>query len=111
MGLLVVTIYSFVFTDRYGASLFAIADAPDSMRGAFSEKCDRIAQVGRLSKREADVLRLIAKGRSTPRIQEELSISVNTVNSHTSHIYQKLGIHSRQELLDLLESTAPASSE
>ena len=111
MGLLVVTIYSFVFTDRYGASLFAIADAPDSMQGAFSEKCDRIAQVGRLSKREADVLRLIAKGRSTPRIQEELSISVNTVNSHTSHIYQKLGIHSRQELLDLLESTAPASSE
>ena len=45
MGLLVVTIYSFVFTDRYGASLFArLADAPDSMQGAFSEKCDRIAR-------------------------------------------------------------------
>ena len=32
---------------------------------------------------------------------------MNTVNTHTSHIYQKLKIHSRQELLDLLENMAP----
>lgn len=111
MGLLVVTIYSFIFTDRYGASLFVTIDLLDHAQDAFAEKCDRLIRVGKLSKREADVLRLIAKGRSTPRIQEELRVSMNTVNSHTSHIYQKLGIHSRQELLDLMESTAPENRE
>lgn len=56
------------------------------------------------------MLALIAKGRSAPRIQSELHVSMNTVNSHTSHIYQKLKVHSRQELLDLIEETAPQES-
>ena len=36
-------------------------------------------------------------------IEQELVLSYNTVKTHIKHIYQKLGVHSRQELLDLIE--------
>jgi len=49
----------------------------------------------------------VARGRPAPRIGEERHLAMNTVNTHTSHICQKLKIHSRQELLDLLENMAP----
>ncbi len=66
-----------------------------------------------LSARERDVLRLLAEGRSSARIQEELCIAAGTVNYHTRNIYSKMGVHSRQELIDLVqaqetESIAPA---
>ncbi|MFR1167090.1 MAG: helix-turn-helix domain-containing protein [Adlercreutzia equolifaciens] len=35
-------------------------------------------------------------------IAETLFISENTVRSHSKHIYQKLGVHPKQEVLDLL---------
>lgn len=68
--------------------------------------CDELADRGRLSAREIDVLRLLARGRTTARIEAELGISSNTVNTHVRHVFQKLGVHSRQELLDLLERAA-----
>ena len=46
---------------------------------------------------------LVAKGRSTPRICEELDISQGTVNTHLTHIYKKLDVHDKQQLLDVLE--------
>ena len=107
LGLLVVAIYSFVFTDRSYAPSFVAADGPAPSGETVEERCDRLVRVGSLSRRESDVLRLVAKGRSAPRICEELHLAMNTVNTHTSHIYQKLKIHSRQELLDLLENMAP----
>lgn len=57
-----------------------------------------------LSPREADVLELLARGRDVPYIAEELVISKNTVRSHTKNIFAKTGVHSRQELIDLVES-------
>ncbi len=56
-----------------------------------------------LSARESEVLGYLAKGRSQPYIREELVLSKNTVATHVKHIYQKLGVHSKQELLDLFE--------
>ena len=79
--------------------------------GDIQLKCDRLARIGKLTKRESEILVLIAHGRSTPRIQEELMLSANTVNSHTRNVYRKLGIHSRQELLDMVERTAPEDAE
>ena len=58
-----------------------------------------------LTQRESDVLAYLAAGRTQPWIAEALHISENTVGSHVRHIYQKAGVHSRQELLDLLVST------
>ena len=56
-----------------------------------------------LSRRETDVFALIAHGRSIPYVAETLTISENTVRSHVRRIYDKLGVHSKQELIDLVE--------
>jgi DNA-binding NarL/FixJ family response regulator len=45
---------------------------------------------GRLSVRETEVLRLVARGFTNQRIASELSISERTVNSHLVHIFNKL---------------------
>jgi LuxR family maltose regulon positive regulatory protein len=50
-----------------------------------------------LSERELDVLRLLPTNLSNTEIAEELYISRNTVRSHVGHIYDKLGVHSREE--------------
>jgi len=57
----------------------------------------REPESARLSPREAEVLRLIARGRSNAKIAEELVISPNTVNRHVSNIYAKTGAANRAE--------------
>ena len=66
--------------------------------------CAALAQDRGLSGRETEILGYLARGRSQPYIREELVLSKNTVATHVKHIYQKLNVHSRQELLDLIES-------
>ena len=53
---------------------------------------------------------LIAQGRSVTSISETLVISVSTVQTHSKNLYRKLEIHSRQELLDLIEDAKPRVS-
>jgi DNA-binding NarL/FixJ family response regulator len=48
-----------------------------------------------LSPREAEVLKLVARGLTNARIAKELFISPNTVNRHLNSIYHKLGVTSR----------------
>jgi LuxR family maltose regulon positive regulatory protein len=50
-----------------------------------------------LSDRELDVLRLLDSDLSGPAIARELSVSVNTVRTHTQHIFTKLGVTNRRE--------------
>jgi two-component system response regulator NreC len=52
-----------------------------------------------LSEREVDVLRLIALGHTNTEIAKQLFISVRTVETHRSHIQQKLLLTSRSELV------------
>ena len=42
----------------------------------------------------------LAQGNSQKNIAEKLYISVDTVKTHTNSIYRKLGVHSKQELID-----------
>ncbi|MCL4822393.1 MAG: response regulator transcription factor [Vicinamibacteria bacterium] len=53
----------------------------------------------RLTDREKQVLRLVAEGRANKEVAEELGISVKTAMSHREHLMQKLGLHSRTELV------------
>ena len=68
--------------------------------------CDAVASKYGLTARERDVLALLARGRTQPYIREALLLSKNTVSSHVQHIYAKLGVHSKQELIDLVEAKA-----
>ena len=54
-----------------------------------------------LTEREEEVLDLLVAGRSVPYISEKLMVSANTVKTHVRHIYAKLDVHNRQELLDV----------
>jgi DNA-binding NarL/FixJ family response regulator len=52
-------------------------------------------EVGPLSPREIEVLRLVAAGRTNHAIATELFVSERTVHRHVSNIFDKLGVHSR----------------
>ncbi len=52
----------------------------------------------RLTSREFEVLRLIARGYTYREIGERLFISVKTVETHVSHVLKKLQMSSRHEL-------------
>ena len=64
-----------------------------------------------LSERELDVLRLLGSDLDGPDIARELTVSLNTVRTHTKNIYAKLGVNSRRAAvrrgkeLDLLSRT------
>jgi DNA-binding NarL/FixJ family response regulator len=51
-----------------------------------------------LTDREADVLELIQAGHSNAEIAAQLHIGVETVRTHSRHIYRKLGVSSRRDL-------------
>ena len=68
------------------------------------------ALVDPLSERELDVLRLLKTDLDGPDIARQLTVSVNTIRTHTKNIYAKLGVNSRRAAvrraaeLDLLAS-------
>ena len=51
----------------------------------------------RLTERELEVLRLVAKGLNNREVAKELFISENTVKNHVRNILEKLQLHSRME--------------
>ncbi len=83
----------------------ATAAADDEAQAhALDQQCARLAQEYALTEREGEVFRLLARGRNVPFIEEELIISRNTIKTHIKHIYQKMDLHSQQELIDLAET-------
>ena len=55
-----------------------------------------------LTKREKEVLLLLAQGYSNKAIAEKLFIEEQTVRNHVSMIYSKIGIHDRIEVMLLV---------
>ena len=55
------------------------------------------AYPGGLTRREVEVLRLIAQGKSNREIGAELVLSLRTVERHMVNIYSKLDIHSKAQ--------------
>ena len=69
------------------------------------ELATRVAAVAReykLSTREEEVLLLLGQRKTVGIIERELFIANGTAKAHVRHIYQKLDIHTRQELFDML---------
>lgn len=54
-----------------------------------------------LTQREIEILRLLARGRDTQAIADELTISSNTVRTHLQNIFAKLGAHSKLEAVSM----------
>ena len=83
-----------------GATPMPAARTPEE---AFAARCKAIASEFSLTPREAEVFAMLARGRDRAYIEEALVVSRNTVKAHVKHVYAKPGIHSHQELLDLVE--------
>jgi len=80
-------------------------DASINRSGFFYQKCEQVAKNHDLSARQQEVLTMLAKGRNAEYITEKLVISSHTAKAHIYNIYQKTGVHSRQELMNLVEET------
>ena len=79
-------------------------EAPAAPEAAIDTRCAHLASVHGLTEREGEVFALLARGRNGAFIQEECRVTRNTAKTHIRHIYQKLGVHTQQELIDLVES-------
>ena len=94
---------SFSFTETI-RDVEPIQPLPSSEAGAsLADRCDQLSEAAGLTEREREIFLMLAKGRNTRFIQEQLVISPNTVRSHIKHLYVKLDVHSQQELIDLVE--------
>lgn len=83
----------------------SVEEASFQRPGNFYMKCEIVSKRYGLSHRQREVLSMLAKGRNADYITEKLIISSHTAKAHIYNIYQKTGVHSRQELMDLVENT------
>lgn len=70
---------------------------------SLDDRCRDAAAAFGLTERETEIFMLLARGRDVGYIEKTLFISRNTVNTHRKNLYRKLGIHTQQELLSLIE--------
>lgn len=67
-------------------------------------KITMLANTYNLSEREREVLLLAAKGYTARAIAQTLHVSQSTAQTHISRIYTKMEVHSKQELITVIES-------
>ena len=91
--------------DPFAAMAASVAQpsAASESLGPLEIRLQAIADRYALSARETAVAQLVARGYTADRIAAREGLSINTVRTHTKNLYRKLGIHSRQELIDLAE--------
>jgi two-component system nitrate/nitrite response regulator NarL len=73
-----------------------VSDAPSLLRSLEAER--RRRRAFGLTRRELEIVRMVVAGYTNKEIAEQFSIGENTVKSHLTHIFNKLGASSRVEL-------------
>lgn len=63
------------------------------------KKCRAVAKAFQLTTKEEETLLLLVKNKSTATIADELFVSKNTVRTHIRNLYNKLDVHSREEVI------------
>lgn len=93
-------------------------EAEDAARAALQAEtdayrltCEEIGGENGLSRRQTEVLYLLARGHNAAFIRDRLGITLSTAKSHIYRIYKKLGIHTQHELLELVENRLRAWGE
>ena len=74
-----------------------------SRREHVENACDRIALEHGLTPREREVMGLLAEGYTRAYIRETLDVSDGTARAHIAHVYAKLGIHHKDDLLGYID--------
>ena len=93
---------------RWGIELHKSQDvdhtqSSTALKNDLGTRCAELARIHGLTQREGEVLLLLAQHKTTAQIEEELVIANGTAKAHISHVYQKIGVHNREELFELIE--------
>ncbi len=83
------------------------APLPPETVNPLDARCEALSQSWQLTPRESEVLPLLARGHTQPAIAKELFCSPETIKVHVRHIYEKAGVHSRDELIELVNEIQP----
>lgn len=75
----------------------------DMLKRSLEDRIDSVASRYSFSAREREVFELWVTGHDAQYIQDELVISRSTVKTHVRHIYEKCDVHSRSDLMRVLE--------
>lgn len=86
-----------------GYRTLAIVEMHEGSTARQRASCEEVARRFKLSPRETETLAYLMAGRNAKHISEKLYISESTAKTHISNIYRKAGVHSQQELLDVIE--------
>ena len=79
-------------------------DAAISLEEKMKQQIDVVSQEYGLTKRETEVVLLTAQGFSCAYISQKLVVSNSTVRFHQQNAYRKLGVHSRNELIEFVNA-------
>jgi DNA-binding CsgD family transcriptional regulator len=75
----------------------------DTQQDVAKDKLSAFEQKWNLSQRESQIFELLVMGKKRSEIENEYSLSSGTIKTHISNIYRKLDVHSKGEMLELLE--------
>lgn len=103
VGVLTLVFVGMLFFTQTDVQRLYATSRSEAVDASLEQKCSAIAQMCRLTNREAEVLVLLARGRTVRYICDELSIAQGTAKHHVSNIYRKVGVFDRQGLLDTIE--------
>ena len=77
--------------------------AMDASSAHWRSRIDSISAQYRLSLRQKETMEILVKGRDLSYIMTCFKISRSTAKTHISNLYRKMNVHSKQELIDLME--------
>lgn len=91
-------------TSRWGATFLKSGGDSDAIvrKQELADNCKRVSETYGLTARESEVLLLLAQKKTSGIIERELFIANGTAKAHIRHIYQKLDIHKREDLYEIL---------
>ena len=93
-------------SSRWGVAFFGGDGTPANTavvkRQELASRCSELAKQHGLSPREEEVLLLLAQHKTVGSIERELFIANGTAKTHIRHVYRKLDVHSRDELVEKL---------
>ncbi len=101
-----VLLYSFVLLVWMILLFFTGSKRPESRQSEplkNEDICGLIASEYGLTPRETEILGYLIEGRSHPFIRDELCISKGTVDTHVRHIYEKMNVSSKQDLISAVK--------
>ncbi|AZS15565.1 LuxR C-terminal-related transcriptional regulator [Paenibacillus lutimineralis] len=76
----------------------------NSDRGRLAKRCQKENLLLKLTLTEREIVSLVEKGLTNREIAKQNNISFHTVKAHLDHIYNKLEVHSRTEMLHRINS-------